>query len=620
MKTRGSVAAFVALAFALVSSRALAQQPLDGHWEGAISIMGTDLGFGVDFATSKEGLAATIDIPQQGAAGLKLTGVRHEAPKVHFELPAGPGLAVFDGELKDGEISGSFLQAGIAGTFHLKRGQSAKTAPPPEPTVPYAQEEVRFKNGDVTIAGTLTLPPSGGPHPAVVMITGSGAQNRDEEILGFKPFRLIADHLTRGGIAVLRTDDRGVGGSTGASDRVTTEDFVGDVLAAIAFLKSRSEIDPKRIGLCGHSEGGIVAPMAASRAKDIAFVVLMSGSAVTGEKILLAQAELIARAGGASEAFVRKEAEMQQGIFKAARTGQGWDELTVEIRKEVLAKIERMPPAQRKGIPDPARFADSYVEGQLKAAKSPWLKFFLDYDPATALEKVQCPVLALFGEKDLQVPAEMNKVALVRALEKGGNKDHTVEVVAGANHLYQTAVTGSPVEHASLKKEFAPAFLDLIAKWIRERTGLAGTGKGAGAPATPAGAPATAEGAPSAQQVAPAAGADDAASHEKRAEAFLRLLDKEQFDTATKEFDAAMTAAMPVDKLRETWKGLLSQVGSLKSVDERRKKTQASYSIVDLICTFERAPLVVRVALDSDGKVAGLFFLPADKAIPASPS
>ncbi|MGH9388683.1 MAG: alpha/beta hydrolase, partial [Vicinamibacteria bacterium] len=395
----------MALVFALVSSRALAQQPLDGHWEGAISIMGADLQIGVDFATSKEVLGGTIDIPKQGAAGLKLSAVRHEASKVHFELPAGPGLAVFDGELKDGEISGSFLQAGMAGTFHLKRGQSGKPAPPPEPPVPYAQEEVKFKNGDVTIAGTLTLPPSGGPQPAVVMITGSGAQNRDEELFGFKPFRLIADHLARSGIAVLRTDDRGVGGSTGASDHVTTEDFVGDTLAAVTFLKSRPEIDPKRIGLCGHSEGGIVAPMAASRAKDVAFIVLMSGSSVTGEKILLAQAELIGRASGATEADVRKEADLQKRLFKATRSGEGWDELKVEIRKEVIARLEKLPPEKRKGIAAPAQYADSYVDGQMRAAKSPWLKFFLDYDPASALEKVQCPVLALFGEKDLQVPA-----------------------------------------------------------------------------------------------------------------------------------------------------------------------------------------------------------------------
>jgi hypothetical protein len=179
------------------------QQSLEGHWEGAISIQGIQLEIRVDFKADQEGLKGTIDVPQQGGKGLALKNVRFEDPKVHFELPAGPTLAMFDGELKKDEVSGSFAQGPATGTFSLKRGAMPKAAPPAEEPVPYKQEAVGFTNGTVTLAGTLTLPASEGPFPAVVLITGSGAQNRDEEILGFKLFRLIADYLTRNGIAVL---------------------------------------------------------------------------------------------------------------------------------------------------------------------------------------------------------------------------------------------------------------------------------------------------------------------------------------------------------------------------------------------------------------------------------
>jgi uncharacterized protein len=449
-----------------------AQQPLEGHWEGAISIMGAQLGIRVDFKTDQEGLKATIDIPQQGAKGLVLKDFRFDSPKVHFELPAGPTIAIFDGELKGNEISGSFTQGPASGTFSLKRGAATKEALPAEEPVPYKQEEVRFTNSNITLSGTLTLPPSGGPHPAVVMITGSGPQNRDEELFGFRPFRLIADHLTRNGIAVLRYDDRGVGGSTGNTMQSTTQDFAEDVLAAVQLLKSRPDVDSKHIGLCGHSEGGVVAPIAASRSSDVAFIILMSGMGVTGERILLSQGEAIARVEGASVEGLQERAEWQKRIFKVVRDGKGWEELRMDMRRDVLAKVEKMTPEQKKTIPDPKIYAEAATEGQLQMPRSPWFKYFLDFDPAPYLEKVRCPVLAMFGELDLQVPAEENKQAIAAALEKGGNKDYTVHVFPKANHLYITAGTGSPKEYPTLKKEFVPGFLDFVTRWIRTKTGL----------------------------------------------------------------------------------------------------------------------------------------------------
>ncbi|MCH7778719.1 MAG: alpha/beta fold hydrolase, partial [Gemmatimonadetes bacterium] len=279
------------------------QQSIDGAWNGSLTIGPQTLRITVRFTTSETGLRATIDIPQQGATGVQLQNVSYDDSRVYMELPAGPGLAVFDGRQVGDSIGGAFTQAGLGGTFFLKRSSqaAAMAKEPPEP-LPYAEEEVTFHNAGITLAGTLTLPESGAPHPAVVMITGSGPQNRDEELFGFKPFHLIADHLTRNGVAVLRYDDRGVGGSTGSVSEATTEDFARDVLAAVDFLKNRSDIDPERIGLIGHSEGGIVAPLASSMSDDVAFMVLMAGTSVSGAEILIEQGALIMRASGATEA------------------------------------------------------------------------------------------------------------------------------------------------------------------------------------------------------------------------------------------------------------------------------------------------------------------------------
>jgi hypothetical protein len=460
------------------AGRAVAQPGVAGRWEGSISILGTQLGIVVVLAPEGSNYKATIDIPQQGAKGMQLTNVRVDATKVHFELPAGPGLAVFDGELKDGVISGKFEQSGLAGTFDLKRPAAGATpatpaAPAaPVPPPPYNQEEVTIKSGTVTLAGTLTLPASGTPSPAVVMITGSGAQNRDEEIFGFKIFRVIADHLTRRGIAVLRMDDRGVGGSSGSTSQSTTADFADDALAGVRWLQGRSDIDRKRVGLMGHSEGGLVAPMLAARSSDIAFIILMSGPGLTGEQIMLAQSELVGRPAGRTDDQIRRNQDIQRKMFASVRSGTGWDEVGAMIRSEIKAAIDALPEAQRKAIGDVEKVAEAQVKGQLDAVRTPWFKFFLDFDPATVLEKVRCPVLVLFGEHDVQVPAGPNRAAIEKAFARGGLKTYRIEVFPRANHLYQDSETGGVGEYATLKKEFVPGFLDLLSTWIDQQTGI----------------------------------------------------------------------------------------------------------------------------------------------------
>ncbi len=439
-----------------------------GVWSGATVIVGKTLGMSVTFKTKGGELKGLIDIPEQHTSGLVLSDVSFESPTIHFELAAGPGLAIWDGALAGDTISGKFLQAGYSGTFHLERGPMKKVAEPEE-VVPYKKEEVVFEDDSIRLAGTLTLPPTPGPHPAVVMITGSGPQNRDEELFGMKPFKLIADHLTRNGIAVLRYDDRGVGGSTGNNDQSTTADFAKDAIAAVHFLQKRSDINPRQIGLCGHSEGGIVAPLAASQSSDVAFIICLAGTGVDGEAIILAQSELIMRANGATTEGIQRELSLTRRVLDAVRAGKDLGELRKEIREAADQEFHVLPEEQRKAIANKDEYLDNVVAVQMNRLQSPWFRYFIAYDPLPALEKVKCPVLCLFGGRDLQVPAELNKEKMEDALRKGGNTDYTFKVFPEANHLFLEAKTGNPKEYETLKKEFLPGFLDTISTWIHKR-------------------------------------------------------------------------------------------------------------------------------------------------------
>jgi len=468
--------AFVALAAGMLTDPAVAQEAgIEGRWEGALTILGQELGFSVEFTRADGELTAKIDIPAQHAMGLDLIHVGEDGTKVHFELQAGPGLAVWDGT-RDGEvIEGAFTQGGARGTFRVERGGetggdgSAEADEPSDETpVPYREEELGFENGDIHLEGTLTLPDREGPFPAVVMVTGSGAQNRDEELFGFKPFRVIADHLTRDGIAVFRYDDRGVGGSTGNTALSTTSDFADDVLAAIARLAEHDEIDGARIGIIGHSEGGVVAPLAASRSESVAFVVLLAGTSVPGTEVIYEQLAAISRAGGQDEEKIAAGLALQRRIFEALERGDDLQRFTGDIEAAVREGIETMSPKEREAIADIDEFVASQVEGQLASVQTPWFKYFLSYDPADALRQTRVPVLALFGELDKQVTPSQNRGPMAEALS--GNPDVTIEVLPDANHLFLKAITGSPQEYATMDKTFVPGFLDLITEWIEQHT------------------------------------------------------------------------------------------------------------------------------------------------------
>jgi pimeloyl-ACP methyl ester carboxylesterase len=305
------------------------------------------------------------------------------------------------------------------------------------------------------------------------LISGSGPQNRNSALFGFEIFRIIADQFTREGIAVLRYDDRGVGNSTGDILQATISDFSGDVLSAVELLQSRKDINGEQIGLLGHSEGGMVAPLVDSKSDAIAFLVLLAGPAVPGEDIILAQLELILRVNGATDAEIKEKIGLQMSTFEAVRTGEGWDGIEAGLQQQILAYLDDLPVEQRQAITDVDELVNSIIEERIRSIQSPWFQSLLVYDPAPDIEQVTIPVLALFGELDIQVPADMNRKAVERALEAGRNQDYTTVTLPRANHLFQEANTGSPAEYATLKKEFVPGFLDLITEWILERVKVA---------------------------------------------------------------------------------------------------------------------------------------------------
>jgi uncharacterized protein len=439
------------------------QPDLAGVWKGAIDVAGTAIPMTVTFTQAAAGPSGAIDI--QGARGLALRNVTQKGASVHFELPAGPGLAVFDGTLGAGAITGTFTQGQATGSFTLTRDAAASAAMlAPEPP-PYRAEDVTFTNGAVTLAGTLTIPDGPGPFPAVVMITGSGPQNRDEELFGFKPFRVIADHLTRRGIAVLRYDDRGVGGSSGSLATSTTADVAGDALAGVTFLSARSEIAAGGIGLFGHSEGAVAAAIAASRSPNVAFIVMMAGTAVRGDQVLRRQASDVARLLGASDAQVAAIVAAHHKLTDAVIAAAAPDVLAADVRALSLAQIAAQPQAVRDQLGDVNAYVDRTLPAVVRQMQSPWMKYFLTLDPATVIVQVKCPILALFGGLDTQVPPDLNRAPLEAAAARGHVR-LTVKLYPQANHLFIKAVTGSVTEYPTLEKVFVPGLLDDVTTWI----------------------------------------------------------------------------------------------------------------------------------------------------------
>lgn len=445
-----------------------AQKDIKGDWNGYIDLTTSKLEIIVKFTHDDTGYNGSIDIPDQSAYGLKLSKVVYNAPDISFVLEVPNAPANFKGVHLGDSISGEFLQASFKGTFYLS--SKPREEDKEKSDASFKEEEIKFSNGDITFAGTLTLPLKEGKHPAAILITGSGPQNRDENILGFKIFKIIAEHLSANGIAVLRYDDRGVAESTGKSvDESTSEEFAEDVSAAMEFLRKRNDINPEQIGLIGHSEGGIVAPLTASKRTDVAFIVSIAGTGVNGAEIILEQTKLISLANGEDSARVNKDYDETKVALYMIVNGASGEDLKSLIKKSAEEQFDNLGETEKSKITDKSEWVNEKTDNAYKTLTSTWMKYFLKHDPAETWKKITCPVLALFGGLDLQVSVLQNEEPVRLALTEAGNKDFEIKVFPKANHLFQEAKTGSTSEYSVLKKEFIDGFLDYILDWISKR-------------------------------------------------------------------------------------------------------------------------------------------------------
>lgn len=446
-------------------------QEIAGQWNGVLKVPGAQLRLVFDIQKTANGISATMDSPDQGAKGIPVSTSNFENSVLKITVA---NLKIeYEGTLgKDNIILGNFKQAGQSFPMNLSKEKVEKEAlirpQEPQKPYPYYSEEVTFQNetAHISLAGTLTLPKKEGNFPVVILISGSGPQNRDEEIFGHKPFLVISDYLTKNGIGVFRYDDRGIGQSKGNFKTATSADFATDVESAITYLKTRKEINKNKIGLIGHSEGGIIAPMVASKSKDVAFIVLLAGTGIQGDQLVLLQQQLIGKASGVSDEELQKSKLANRKVFDIVNKSTSLEQLQIDLTNYIKQTLKDNPNGEK-----PAEMSDDdFIKLQLKQIATPWMYYFIRYNPAPTLEKVKCPVLALNGEKDLQVPPKENLAAIKEALSKGGNKKVTVKELANLNHLFQECKTGSPQEYATIEQTFSPIALTEILKWIKTQT------------------------------------------------------------------------------------------------------------------------------------------------------
>lgn len=458
----------------IFSLQTFAQQvDISGIWAGKLALPNS-IELTIVFNLSKDDsgkYTSTLDSPDQGAMGIPTESTMINGDSILIKIPVVQGFyagKIFYDEVK---IDGKWNQGGMSLNLTVKKVEKLeernRPQEPKEP-FPYNSEEVLFENeiDGVVLAGTLTFPKEGNNFPAVVMISGSGGQDRNEELLGHKPFLVISDYLSRNGIAVLRFDDRGIAQSTGDHSKATSEDFAKDVLSAVEFLKERKEIDKTKIGLIGHSEGGMIAPLAAVQSNDVAFIIMMAGLGIPGDSILYLQGELIQRAEGMSEEEIQNSIKTQREIFFFVKNSTDDEKLDKDLREKFYSEYSVMNKEEKSKLGDP----EVYLNMQIKTITSPWFKYFLRFDPVPVIEKVKCPVLAINGENDLQVPPKENLSAIKTALEKGGNNNFEIIELEGLNHLFQKSETGKISEYGQIEETISPVALKTMLNWIKKST------------------------------------------------------------------------------------------------------------------------------------------------------
>lgn len=439
-----------------------AQESLTGDWEGFINVQGTELKIITHFSSHDNKLKGTIDIPQQGGQDIPLNKISlGKKDSVHFEFMAGMGMAEFRGKIKnDTTIAGTFHQTGREFPFELIKS-SSPTAKSKTDTflATYNQKEVVIDNNSVTIGGTLTWPKDQQPDELVIIISGSGAQNRNGKLPGinFKPYQVLADSLTSNGIATFRYDDRGVGKSGGNFSETSLSMLASDVEAIINYFSNNSSRSFTEIILLGHSQGGIVGAKVAVKNEYVDKLILLASPGLPLSKIILKQVKTLNREAGVADSIMAKNVALQKAIFDTLRGSQDFSKL-----EDSLVKFNTLAQPSVS-----AEMARKKVKTQLGSLTKPSYYSLLDYDPTQDLSKLEIPVLAIFGDKDTQVDLEMNQSPIKSALQKSGTS-YQINVFPDANHLFQEAETGSVREYASLKSEFVDGFIPMLSEWIKD--------------------------------------------------------------------------------------------------------------------------------------------------------
>lgn len=436
-----------------VAQGAFAQ--IEGYWSGKVSVPGQQLEMAFNIKADGNGYSSTLDVPAQGAFDIPVdTTIFQDG---HLRLVMNAMNARYAGTLKDNAIEGEFSQHGMNFPLSLEKGEkeTRQMARPQDPQPPYNYtiEEVTFRNEreGFDLVGTLTIPKGEGPFPAVVLVSGSGQQNRDEELMNHRPFWVIADHLSRNGIAVLRYDDRGIGGSGGEVFNATSMDFSYDAEAAFDFLRSQKHIDASRVGILGHSEGGIINFMVASRRPEVAFLVSLAGPAVNGIEVLKEQQAAILRASGMTEEMVQFSSNTNAQLFAIVEASSDRVEADSLMRQLV------------KGW----GYNEELTEQTVGQLTSPWMYYFLKYDPTEAIVNTRCPALLLNGSKDLQVIASQNLPAYERIITAYGKTNLTLQEMPDLNHLFQHCKTGSPNEYFEIEETISPEVLERIVEFVK---------------------------------------------------------------------------------------------------------------------------------------------------------
>ena len=430
---------------------------IEGYWKGQIDLGMQKLGMAFDIKAVEDGFSASLDVPAQGAFDIPVDEISFQEGQLQLKMKAMG--ASYSGTLKDTAIEGDFTQHGMTFPLNLakaeKEEQRQTRLQDPQPPFDYRIEEVSFTNEKEgnTLTGTLTIPKGKGPFPAMVLVSGSGQQNRDEELMNHRPFWVIADYCARHGIAVLRYDDRGMGGSSGEVENATSMDFSYDAEAAFDYLRNRKEINASRVGILGHSEGGVINFMVSARRPEVAFLVSLAGPSVNGIEVLKEQQAAILRASGMSEEMVQFNGNANAQMFDIIEASNDREEADSLLRQLV------------KGW----GYNEELTEQTVSQMTMPWMYYFLKYDPTEAIVKTNCPALLLNGSKDLQVIASQNLPGYEKIIAEYGKTNLILRELPDLNHLFQHCETGSPNEYFEIEETISPEVLELIVGFVKGR-------------------------------------------------------------------------------------------------------------------------------------------------------